>query len=158
MKEDEIQAVEEVWDWKCLEAAVDTAGVDHVVNPKEFPGLALIETEESKRGDSWTAAGGSAIPKMGEMKIPWKSDLGVTHGLTAKAGNVSKILLSGDRLLDAGYDIILNKRNPRMVHQTTRETIKLERRGRMFLMKMWVRVKVTKSVVDTPGFTRPGKS
>ena len=95
---------------------------------------------------------------MGEMKIPWKSDLGVTHGLTAKAGNVSKILLSGDRLLDAGYDIILNKRNPRMVHQTTRETIKLERRGRMFLMKMWVRVKVTKSVVDTPGFTRPGKS
>ena len=39
MKENEIQAVEEVWEWKCLEAAVDTACVDHVVNPKEFLGL-----------------------------------------------------------------------------------------------------------------------
>ena len=113
----DIQAVEEVWDWKCIDAAVDTACVDHVVNPKEFPGLELIETAESKRGDSWTAAGGSPIPKLGEMKIPWRSDLGVAHGITAKAGSVGKTLLSGDRLVEAGYDIILNKRNPRMIHQ-----------------------------------------
>ena len=82
--------------------------------------------------------------------------IGGTHRLLAKAGNVGKTLLSGDRLVDAGYDIILNKRNPRMIHQTTREVIQLERRNRMFIMKMWARVKVNKSVVKSPGFTRPG--
>ena len=146
-----VQAVEEVWDWKCVEAAVDTACVDHVVNPKEFPGLQLIETVESKRGDSWTAAGGSKIPKLGEMKIAWQIATGAKHGLRAKAGGVSKTLISGDRLLEAGYAVILNKRNPSLVHETTKEVIRLERRNRMFLM-MWVRVKVTK-----PVFTGPGK-
>ena len=93
------------------------------------------------------------------MKIPWKTEQGVTHGLTAKAGSVGKTLLSGDRLIEAGYDIILNKKNPRLVHQTSREVVQLERRNRMFIMKMWVYVKVSKSVVDTDtaGFTRPGK-
>ena len=140
-----------------MEAAVDTACVDHVANPKEFPGLQLIETAESKRGDSWTAAGGSPIPKLGEMKIPWKSDKGVTHGIVVKAGNVGKTLLSGDKLLDAGYDIILNKRNPRLVHQSTKEIINLERRNRMFIMKMWLKVKVSKSNIKSPSFTRPGQ-
>ena len=139
-----------------MEAAVDTACVDHVANPKEFPGLELIETAESKRGDSWTAAGGSPIAKLGEVKIPWKTDKGVTHGIVVKAGDVGKTLLSGDKLLDAGYDIILNKRNPRLVHQNTKEVISLERRNRMFIMKMWVKVKVNKSVIVGQGFTRPG--
>ena len=152
-----VQQVKEIWDWKVVEAAVDTACVDHIVNPKDFEGLELIETPESKRGDSWTAAGGAAIPKLGEMKIPWRTDSGVTHGVIAKAGNVSKTLLSGDRLIEAGYDIILNKKNPRLVHQNTREVIQLERRNRMFIMKMWVYAKINKSVVDTAGFARPGK-
>ena len=130
--------------------------MDHVANPKEFPGLELIETAESKRGDSWTAAGGSAIPKLGEMKIPWKSDKGITHGIIVKAGDVGKTLLSGDKLLDAGYDIILNKRNPRLVHQSTKEVITLERRNRMFIMKIWVRVKFNKYIIKGPGFIRPG--
>ena len=120
--------------------------------------MELIETVESKRGDSWTAAGGSSIPKLGEMKIPWKSDKGVTHGIIVKAGDVGKTLLSGNKLLDAGYDIILNKMNPRIVHQTTKEIINLERRNRMFIMKMWVRVKVNKATIKGTGFTRPGGS
>ena len=150
-----IQAVEEVWDWVEIEAAVDTACVDNVVNPKDFPGIELLETEESRRGGSWTAAGGSAIKKLGEMKIPWQTATGAKHGLRAKAGGVGKTLISGDRLLEAGYAVILNKRNPRLVHETTKETIKLERRNRMFLMKMWVRVKVSKKD-KTPVFNRPG--
>ena len=158
-KENGIQAVEEVWDWIEIEAAVDTACVDNVVNPKHFPGIQLHETEESKRGDAWTAAGGSSIPKLGEMRIPWQSATGAKHGLRAKAGNVGKTFISGDRLLEAGYAIILNRRNPRLVHETTKEVIKLERKNRMFMMKMWVRVKV-KGVASKDGpassFTRQG--
>ena len=155
-KEESIQAVEEVWDWVEIEAAVDSACVDNVVNPKNFPGIDLIETEESKRGDSWTAAGGSPIKKLGEMKIPWQTETGGKHGLRAKAGSVSKTLISADRLLEAGYAVILNRRNPRIVHETTKEVIKLERRNRMFLMKMWVRVKVKKGE-SQPVFTRQGQ-
>ena len=55
-----IQAVEEVWEWICIKAAVDTACVDHVANPKDFPGIEVSETPESRRGDSWRAAGGSS--------------------------------------------------------------------------------------------------
>ena len=154
--EERIQAVQEVWDWREIEAAVDTACVDNVVNPKDFPGIELIETEESKRGDSWTAAGGSPIKKLGEMKIPWQTETGAKHGLRAKAGGVGKTLISGDRLLEAGYAVILNRRNPRLVHETTKEVIRLERRNRMFIMKMWVRVKISKNEAQ-PVFTRQGQ-
>ena len=78
------------------------------------------------------------------------------HGLRAKAGAVGKTLISGDRLLEAGYAVILNRRNPRLVHETTKEVIKFERRNRMFLMKMHVRVKVIKSDAS-PVFSRQGK-
>ena len=155
-KAEDIRAIEEVWDWREIEAAVDTACVDNVVNPRDFPGIELIETEESKRGDSWTAAGGSPIKKLGEMRIPWQTETGAKHGLRAKAGGVGKTLISGDRLLEAGYAVILNRRNPRLVHETTKEVIKLERRNRMFILKMWVRVKVSKSEAR-PVFTRPGQ-
>ena len=162
LDEDEKDSIQEVkekeeWDWIEIEAAIDTACVDNVVNPKHFPGIEVLETEESKRGDSWTAAGGSKIPKLGEMKIAWQTVTHEKHGLRAKAGNVSKTLISGDRLLEAGYAIILNKRNPRIVHETTKETIRLERRNRMFLMKMWVRVKVTKKSEANPVFKRQGQ-
>ena len=152
-----IQAVEEIWEWVCIKAAVDTACVDHVANPKDFPGLEVSETPESRRGDSWTAAGGSPIPKLGELKIPWRTDSSVRHGIIAKAGSVGKTLLSGDRLIEAGYDLILNKRNPRMVHETTREVIKLERKNRMFLMNMWVKIKVKKNIGNTQGFPGQGE-
>ena len=69
---------------------------------------------------------------------------------------MSKTLISADRLLEAGYAVILNRRNPRIVHETTKEVIKLERRNRMFLMKMWVRVKVKKGE-SQPVFTRQGQ-
>ena len=58
-QDESIQAVEEIWEWTCIQAAVDTACVDHVANPKDFPGLQVSETPESRRGDSWTTAGGS---------------------------------------------------------------------------------------------------
>ena len=153
----EIQAVktEEKWGWVEIEAAVDSACVDNVVNPKDFPGIELAETEESRRGDTWRAAGGSPIKKLGEMRIPWQTATGAKHGLRAKAGHVGKTLLSADRLIEAGYAVILNKRNPRLMHETTKEVIKLERRNRMFFMKMWTWLKIEKKVEDKPGF--PGQ-
>ena len=44
-----------------------------------------------------------------------------------------------------------------MVRESTREVIKLERKNRMFLMNMWVRLKVTKKVDVAPVFTGQGK-
>ena len=73
-----------------------------MANPKDFPGIEVSETPESRRGDSWRAAGGSPILKLGELKIPWRTDASIRHGIVAKAGSVGKTLLSGDRLIEAG--------------------------------------------------------
>ena len=58
--------------WKKLEAAVDSAAVDNVGNPREFPGVEVTESIESKSEDpninSWIGAGGDGIPKLGEMR------------------------------------------------------------------------------------------
>ena len=48
--------------WKKVEAAVDSGACDNVGNPRDFPGIDVKETEESKSSDpkinSWIGAGG----------------------------------------------------------------------------------------------------
>ena len=138
----ELNAVKDTWEWKCIEAAVDSAAFDNVANPKDFPGIEVNETEESKRGEHWTCAGGKKIPKHGNLRVPWQSNDGeVRKHINFKASAVNRTLISADRLAENGYEVILNRKSPRIVHETSGEMIRLERIRRFFILKMWVRVK-----------------
>ena len=62
--------------WRKIEAAVDSGAVDTVGNPREFPGVQVEETKESRNDDCWISANGDEIPKMGEMDIKFQTENG----------------------------------------------------------------------------------
>ena len=62
------------WTWKVVKAVIDSGTIDHVGNPEDFPGMKVVPTEGSRRGERWVAAGGAPIQKLGEMYIPWETD------------------------------------------------------------------------------------
>ena len=57
--------------WEKIEAAVDSGSTDNVVNPSKIPHLKIMETNESKRGETWTYAGGKTLQRKGEVILHW---------------------------------------------------------------------------------------
>ena len=120
-----------------------SGAVDSVGNPREFPGVELRETEESRSDDekinSWIGAGGDSIPKLGEMKVPFVTDEGKSARMRIKAGDVNKTLISVSRLQEAGFDTNLTK-NPHLRNNKTGERIALKKKGGMFILTMWIKI------------------
>ena len=56
-----------------------------------------------------------------------------------KVGKVHRTLISADRLLDKGNDVVLSKRDPRIVTKLGKK-IPLRRKNGMFIMDMWYKV------------------
>ena len=156
-KEEEVDELDQIasckdegFTWVKEEAAVDSGAVDCVANKKRFPHLNVTPTPESIRGESWTCAGGKKLPKEGEVALEWFTNEGDMHKTNIKIGSVSRTLISADRLLEKGNDVILSKNNPRIVKRNG-GTIPLQRRNGMFLLSMWYKVPTS-----SLGFTRQG--
>ena len=133
--------MEDKWEWDELAAAIDSGSVDHVVNPRRFWGHRVTETENSKNGGHWKCAGGTEIKKRGMIKLPWVTEAGTKKRMELMVGDVGRTLLSVDRLEADGYDTYLTKNNPRIVDRRTGETIRVNKKGGLFTIKMWVKTK-----------------
>ena len=126
--------------WIKVEAAVDSGAVDPVINQDVVPHLQVQPTPESERGESWTAAGGHEIRKMGEVTVPWVTNHGTMKRSRFKVGKVSRTLISVSRLNECGYEAILSKWWPRLIHRRSGETITLRCVRGMFIVDMWIQV------------------
>ena len=60
-------------------------------------------------------------------------------GLKFQVADVGKILVSVDKLNEAGYDVQMSKKNPMIKNAKTGEVTRLKRKGGQFIMPMWVR-------------------
>jgi hypothetical protein len=132
--------------WVKEEAAVDSGAADCVANRDRFPHLEVFETPESMRGEHWTCAGGKEIKKEGEFRLNWFTDDGMEQITKIKVGKVGRTLISADKLLDKGNEVILSKKQPRIVTRTG-QVVMLKRRGGMFLLEMWHKVPIDKASV-----------
>ena len=146
--EQKILAMEDKWEWDCIEAVVDSGSVDTVINPKRLPGHKVVETDDSRNGAHWTCAGSTKIAKIGMIRLPWVTNDNERMRTEVMVGAVGKTLVSTHRLDETGYDTMLTKVNPRIVHRESGETIKLEKRGKMHILKMWVRINKGTEVVQ----------
>ena len=138
--------------WVKEEAAVDSGAIDCVANADRFPHLKVMETAESRRGDCWTCAGGKSIKKEGEVEVEWTTNEGLEQKVKIKIGKVNRTLISVDKLLERGHEVILSRKSPRIITQNG-QVITLRRKFGMFLLDMWHKVPVKSSASV---FTRQG--
>jgi hypothetical protein len=133
--------------WVKEEAAVDSGAVDCVANRERFPHLTVKDTPESLRGDCWICAGGKQLRKEGEIELEWETNEGQAQKVKIKIGKVSRTLISADKLLEKGHEVILSKRNPRIV-TSSGKSIALKRKFGMFILDMWHKVPVNSAAAS----------
>ena len=131
---------------------MDSGAVDCVTDKDKFPHLKVIPTPESIRGESWTCAGGKKLKKEGEIELEWYTNEGHMKKVKIKIGKVNRTLISADRLLEKGNDVILSKKRPRIVTRNG-QIIELRRKHGMFILDMWFKVPVDG---NASSFTRRG--
>ena len=138
--------------WIKEEAAVDSGAVDCVASRDRFPHLEVMDTPESIRGESWTCAGGKQLAKEGEIELDWMTNEGQGQKTKIKIGKVNRTLISADKLLEKGHEVILSKRSPRIITRAG-QVIALQRKHGMFILDMWHKVP---NKVESSVFTRRG--
>ena len=125
--------------WENIEAAVDSAAVDCVMPWQMLPHIRTVPSERSKAGRHYVAANNQEIRNRGQRKVRFTTDEGQTKSIGFQSAEVSRTLISVDKLNDAGCDVMLNRKNPRIV-TANGEVIKLRRKGGVFILNLWVKI------------------
>jgi hypothetical protein len=115
-----------------------------------FPGR-VSPSPWSRAGRGYRAANGSRIANLGQVQVPFSTAEGHRCQIPFQVAPVEQPLLSVAHLTEAGNVVTLGDKSGKVVNATTGKTIALERRGRVYIMKMFI-----PDAVAQPPFRRQG--
>mgnify|MGYP002176398871 CR=1 FL=1 len=122
---------------RVVEAVVDSGAVHSVTPPGVFPGE-MVPSLWSKTGRGYRAANGTGIKNLGQVAVKFSTAEGDTCNIPFQVAEVDQPLLSVAHLTGAGNRVELGHASGRVVNLKTGRTIALERRGGVYIMKMFL--------------------
>jgi hypothetical protein len=120
-----------------VEAVVDSGAVHSVTPPGLFPGPTL-PSPWSRTGRGYKAANGTGIRNLGQIAVKFATAEGDRCSIPFQVAEVEQPLLSVAHLTAAGNRVELGHTSGRVVNTTTGRAIALERRGGVYIMRMYV--------------------
>ncbi len=120
-----------------IEAVVDSGAVHSVTPPGWFPGP-TVPSAWSRAGRGYRAANGTAIKNLGQVTVKFATAAGDRCSIPFQVAEVEQPLLSVAHLTSAGNRVELGHDSGRVVNLTTGRAIALERRGGVYIMRMYV--------------------
>ena len=133
------KSMEEVPEWEVLEMAVDSGASESVVSDEMLTRVTTVEGDAMKKGVQYEVADGTLIPNLGEKKFIAVSDNGVARQMRAQVCEVNKALLSVHRVVQAGNRVVFAASGSYVQDEHTGETMDLEEKGGMYMLKLWVK-------------------
>jgi hypothetical protein len=127
----------EVRGGRIVEAVVDSGAVHCVTPPGLFPGK-VSPSPWSLAGRGYRAANGTSIKNLGQVAVPFSTTEGHKCRIPFQVAEVEQPLLSVAHLASAGNLVQLGATDGTVVNLSTGRTIKLERRGGVYIMRMFV--------------------
>jgi len=122
---------------RVVEAAVDSGAVHSVTPPLKFPG-AMTPSPWSRAGRGYRAANGTSIKNLGQVQVPFGTEEGHKCSIPFQVAEVEQPLLSVAHLTAAGNRVELGEHDGRIVNLKTGRTIELEKRGGLYILKMFI--------------------
>ena len=122
---------------RVVEAVVDSGAVHSVTPPGVFPGR-VCASSWSRAGRGYRAANGTRIANLGQQHVPFSTAEGHNCAIPFQVAPVEQPLLSVAHLTEAGNVVSLGDKDGQVVNVATGKTIALERRGRVYIMKMFI--------------------
>ena len=122
---------------RVIEAIVDSGAVHSVTPPGLFPGP-TVPSPWSVAGRGYRAANGSAIANLGQVAVKFCTAEGDRCAIPFQVAAVDQPLLSVAHLAAAGNRVELSSTSGRVVNEATGRSIALERRGGVYIMRMYI--------------------
>ncbi len=108
-----------------------------VTPPGWFPGP-TVPSPWSRAGRGYRAANGTAIKNLGQVTVKFATAAGDRCSIPFQVAEVEQPLLSVAHLTSAGNRVELGHDSGRVVNLTTGRAIALERRGGVYIMRMFI--------------------
>jgi hypothetical protein len=122
---------------RIVEAVVDSGAVHSVTPPLKFPGP-MTPSPWSRAGRGYRAANGTGIKNLGQVRVDFGTNEGHKCQIPFQVAEVEQPLLSVAHLTAAGNRVELGADDGRIVNLSTGRTIALEKRGGVYLLKMFI--------------------
>ncbi len=122
---------------RVVEAVVDSGAVHSVTPPGLFPGK-VVASPWSRAGRGYRAANGTSIKNLGQVDVPFATAEGHKCRMPLQVAEVEQPLLSVSQLTSAGNFVQLGDTDGHIVNKSTGRTIALERRGGVYIMRMFI--------------------
>jgi hypothetical protein len=122
---------------RVVEAVVDSGAMHSVTPPGLFPGE-VCPSPWSRTGRCYRAANGTSIRNLGQVDVPFATLEGHKCKIPFQVAEVEQPLLSVAHLTSAGNLVQLGHTDGTVVNLTTGRSIALERRGGVYVMKMFI--------------------
>ena len=122
---------------RVIEAVVDSGAVHSVTPPGLFPGP-TVPSLWSAAGRGYRAANGTSIKNLGQIAVKFCTAEGDRCAIPFQVAEVDQPLLSVTHLTSAGNRVELGHASGRVVNVKTGRAIALERRGGVYIMRMYI--------------------
>ncbi len=122
---------------RVVEAVVDSGAVHSVAPPSCFPGP-MTSSPWSRAGRGYRAANGTGIKNLGQVQVKFSTGEGHQGQIPFQVAEVEQPLLSVAHLTAAGNKVELGASGGRITNLSTGRTMALEKRGGLYLLKMFI--------------------
>jgi hypothetical protein len=133
-----------------IEAVVDSGAADPVAKAGTFSGK-VTPSAMSKVGRRYRGPDGTRIPNEGQQQVQFASDEGHKCGMTWQIANVERPLIAVSHLSAAGNEVTFTKTGGKIVNTVSGKTIAIQRKGGVYVLRMWVPGPTGPSTVKTVG-------
>jgi len=146
-----VDVVKAAGGWKQIRFTVDSGAGETVMNKHELPGIPIVPSPGSKRGQHYITASEERIPNEGEQHFlgcvqtwnpgrngRWTKSDNVKKAVNVQIADVSHPLMAVKRLCLANHRVIFDEEGSCAVNKLTGEVLEIKEEGGEYVMDMWV--------------------
>ena len=135
----EVVGAEDDCSWERIDAAVDSAAIDSVIPVPMLPHIKLQPSRRSLAGKQYISANDKEIKNHGEKKVAFQTMEKLNKAIMFQMADVSRVLISVDKLNAAGSDVHLRKKGAYII-TPQKERIGLKRKNGAYILTMWIKI------------------
>lgn len=134
----ELLHIPESTEWVKIESVVDSGAAESVQPANMVPWVPMVESEGSRRGQTYTSAGGERLPNLGEKKLSVLTPDGRPASARYQCADVTRALSAVSQMCDQGNRVVFEQHGGYLenLHDGTQTHFK--RVNNVYIMELYV--------------------
>ena len=126
--------------WTCIRTVMDSGAVDSVAPSTMAPGVSIVPSPGSRRGQNYLSASNERIPNLGQQTLEIQTEEGADTTATFQIADVARPLNPAGKMCDQGKRVMFGKRGCVIWDIATGQMTKFKREaGGVNELNLWMR-------------------